>query len=606
MAGKEGAASDGRRVRRAMRVGRLAARHTRLVRARRRRSRTDALARACVDVPTARCTGRARSLPSRPALALATICPIDRGSTTQRRRRSSASRSTSPWPGRRCASSSPGRSTAGPRPADGRDRRQVARHRPAHRLLHRHGAGAPVARAARRRSAPRCTSAGWSPASMIRELGPVLAGLMVAGRVGSGIAAQLGSMRVTEQIDALNTLGTDPIKKLVTPRVLAALIMLPVLTIINDFVGIIGGNIIATLLRRRCRRALYWRTVWEQIASGGFTFRYHPERLHPGARQAVRLRRDHLDHGVLLRPRTRPAAPRASGSRTTRTVVLVEHPDPRSSTTSSRRSCSRCSRHDATTRATTAAPRRRGTRAGGRRPTRRARARERPPTRRTGARRERRRDGDPRAPSASELADEPTRRGRAETRPQASADADAVIELEHVSPRLRRADPRGRVVRRARRARRSSSSASRARKVARSLKLILRLLVPDKGRVLHRRRGHHRPHLRGGARGAPEDGDGVPGRGAVRLDDRVRERRVSAARAHGPHRGRDRGARAREAGVRGPRSGQGAWTSCRRSCRAACGSASASRAGWPTTRRSCSTTSRRRGSTRSPPARSRG
>ena len=55
-------------------------------------------------------------------------------------------------------------------------------------------------------------------ASMIRELGPVLAGLMVAGRVGSGIAAQLGSMRVTEQIDALNTLGTDPIKKLVTPR----------------------------------------------------------------------------------------------------------------------------------------------------------------------------------------------------------------------------------------------------------------------------------------------------------------------------------------------------------------------------------------------------
>src|SRR5438552_5750178 len=82
-------------------------------------------------------------------------------------------------------------------------------------------------------------------ASMIRELGPVLAGLMVAGRVGSGIAAQLGSMRVTEQIDALNTLGTDPIKKLVTPRLVAALIMVPVLTIINDFVGIVGGNIIA-------------------------------------------------------------------------------------------------------------------------------------------------------------------------------------------------------------------------------------------------------------------------------------------------------------------------------------------------------------------------
>jgi phospholipid/cholesterol/gamma-HCH transport system permease protein len=112
-------------------------------------------------------------------------------------------------------------------------------------------------------------------ASMIRELGPVLAGLMVAGRVGSGIAAQLGSMRVTEQIDALNTLGTDPIKKLVTPRVLAALIMLPVLTIINDFVGIIGGNVIATL-DVGLPSGQYWRTVWDQIASDGFTFRYIP------------------------------------------------------------------------------------------------------------------------------------------------------------------------------------------------------------------------------------------------------------------------------------------------------------------------------------------
>lgn len=112
-------------------------------------------------------------------------------------------------------------------------------------------------------------------ASMIRELGPVLAGLMVAGRVGSGIAAQLGSMKVTEQIDALNTLGTDPIKKLVTPRVLAALIMLPVLTIINDLVGIIGGNIISTLYVG-VPSSLYWRTVWEQIAADGFVFRVVP------------------------------------------------------------------------------------------------------------------------------------------------------------------------------------------------------------------------------------------------------------------------------------------------------------------------------------------
>ena len=112
-------------------------------------------------------------------------------------------------------------------------------------------------------------------AAMIRELGPVLAGLMVAGRVGSGIAAQLGSMRVTEQIDALNTLGTDPIKKLVTPRVLATLIMLPMLTIISDMIAIFGGNVIATLYVG-LPTGFYWRTVWEQIAADGFVFGVFP------------------------------------------------------------------------------------------------------------------------------------------------------------------------------------------------------------------------------------------------------------------------------------------------------------------------------------------
>jgi phospholipid/cholesterol/gamma-HCH transport system permease protein len=111
--------------------------------------------------------------------------------------------------------------------------------------------------------------------SMIRELGPVLAGLMVAGRVGSGIAAEIGSMRVTEQIDALNTLGTDPIKKLVTPRLIAALVMLPVLTVINDAVGIIGGNVISTLYVG-VPSSIYWRTVWDQIAGDGFSWRFVP------------------------------------------------------------------------------------------------------------------------------------------------------------------------------------------------------------------------------------------------------------------------------------------------------------------------------------------
>src|SRR6185436_17443065 len=81
--------------------------------------------------------------------------------------------------------------------------------------------------------------------SLIRELGPVLTCLMLAGRVGSGIAAELGSMLVSEQIDAMRALGTDPIKKLVTPRIIAMVIAAPALTVICDFVGMMGGLLIA-------------------------------------------------------------------------------------------------------------------------------------------------------------------------------------------------------------------------------------------------------------------------------------------------------------------------------------------------------------------------
>ena len=80
---------------------------------------------------------------------------------------------------------------------------------------------------------------------MIKELGPVLTALMLTGRVGSGIAAELGSMVVTDQIYALRALGTDPIRKLVVPRLLAGFLMAPVLTVISDFVGIVGGWIVA-------------------------------------------------------------------------------------------------------------------------------------------------------------------------------------------------------------------------------------------------------------------------------------------------------------------------------------------------------------------------
>jgi phospholipid/cholesterol/gamma-HCH transport system permease protein len=97
-------------------------------------------------------------------------------------------------------------------------------------------------------------------ASMVKELGPVLTGLMLAGRIGSGIAAELGSMVVTDQINALRTLGTDPVRKLVVPRVLAGFFMTPVLTVIANTVGIIGGWLIA-VTQLRVAGSLYWTSV---------------------------------------------------------------------------------------------------------------------------------------------------------------------------------------------------------------------------------------------------------------------------------------------------------------------------------------------------------
>ncbi|MBI1910707.1 MAG: ABC transporter permease [Deltaproteobacteria bacterium] len=84
--------------------------------------------------------------------------------------------------------------------------------------------------------------------SMARELGPVLTGLMVTGRAGSAMATELGTMRVTEQIDALFTMAVNPIKYLVVPRILAGICMFPLLTIITDFVGVIGGYFVGVKL----------------------------------------------------------------------------------------------------------------------------------------------------------------------------------------------------------------------------------------------------------------------------------------------------------------------------------------------------------------------
>jgi phospholipid/cholesterol/gamma-HCH transport system permease protein len=81
--------------------------------------------------------------------------------------------------------------------------------------------------------------------SLVRELGPVLTSLMVGGRVGAGITAEVGSMKVTEQIDAIRAMAASPVRKLVVPKVLAILIMLPVLVMMSDFVGILGGLVMA-------------------------------------------------------------------------------------------------------------------------------------------------------------------------------------------------------------------------------------------------------------------------------------------------------------------------------------------------------------------------
>ncbi len=99
---------------------------------------------------------------------------------------------------------------------------------------------------------------------LVRELGPVLTAVMVAGRNSSGMASELGSMKVTEQIDAMRALGTDPLQKLVTPRMIATALMLPCLTVIDDFVGMLGGWLIAVYVYA-LPSLQYWSTTWRAL-----------------------------------------------------------------------------------------------------------------------------------------------------------------------------------------------------------------------------------------------------------------------------------------------------------------------------------------------------
>ncbi len=93
--------------------------------------------------------------------------------------------------------------------------------------------------------------------ALVRELGPTITGLLVAGRNASGMASELGSMLVTEQVDAMRAMGTDPTRKLVTPRVVATILMLPLLTAMADFVGLVGGFVVSNFTLR-LNPVQYW------------------------------------------------------------------------------------------------------------------------------------------------------------------------------------------------------------------------------------------------------------------------------------------------------------------------------------------------------------
>ncbi len=118
-------------------------------------------------------------------------------------------------------------------------------------------------------------------ASMLRELGPVLSGIMVAGRVGAGIAAELGAMRVTEQLDALETLGAEPIRVLALPRVIAAALSVPLLALLADAAGLAGAALVSSVYLGVPLRA-FWGAAMDQIVLDGFVAGVIPADLVQG------------------------------------------------------------------------------------------------------------------------------------------------------------------------------------------------------------------------------------------------------------------------------------------------------------------------------------
>ena len=150
--------------------------------------------------------------------------------------------------------------------------------------------------------------------SVTRELGPVLAGLMVAGRAGAAMAAELGTMRVTDQIDALSTLSTEPMKYLVAPRLLAGIIALPLLVVVADILGVLGGFLVATqklgfnpdtYLINTLHQSAQRRRGLRPDQSGGVRLHHRADGLLPRlplqGRRAGRGRRHHRGGGLAPR-----------------------------------------------------------------------------------------------------------------------------------------------------------------------------------------------------------------------------------------------------------------------------------------------------------------
>jgi phospholipid/cholesterol/gamma-HCH transport system permease protein len=148
--------------------------------------------------------------------------------------------------------------------------------------------------------------------SLVRELGPVLTALMVGGRVGSGITAELGSMTVTEQVDALRAMAVSPVRKLVVPRILSTVLMMPILTALADVLGILGGLLVA-IIELRMTAQDYLSSIWNtlqisDIMSGlGKTFFFGLEIAAIGCYNGL-----NVEGGAT-----------AVGTATTRTVVLA-------------------------------------------------------------------------------------------------------------------------------------------------------------------------------------------------------------------------------------------------------------------------------------------